>query len=64
MRAENFSPDEEIFSPNVQDTAMSTKNSVYPPPDADRLEERPGSAFMYLSVEELPTREDKEAYFR
>ena len=43
---------------------MSTKNSVYPPPDADRFEERPGSAFMYLSVEELPTREDKEAYFR
>ncbi len=61
LRAENFSPGEEIFSPGIQDVAVSDQNSLYPPPDTGRFEERPRTVFVYLSVEDLPSGEDMEA---
>ena len=61
LRAENFSPGEEILSPGIQDVAVSTENSLYPPPDTDHFEEPPGTVFVYLSVQDLPSGEDMEA---
>ncbi len=61
LRAENFSPGEEIVSPSIRDIAVSAENSLYPPPDTSRFEERPETIFVYLSVEGLPSGEDMEA---
>ncbi len=61
LRAENFSPGEEIVASGIQDVAVSAQNSLYPPPDTGRFEEPPGTVFVYLSVEDLPSGEDMEA---
>ena len=61
LRAENFSPREEIISPSIRDVAVSAKNSLYPPPDVSRFQGRPENVFVYLSVEDLPNGEDMEA---
>lgn len=61
LRAENFSPGEEIVSPSIRDVAVSAENSPYPPPDVARFETRPEAVFVYLSVEGLPSGEDMEA---
>ncbi|MDP8951281.1 MAG: hypothetical protein M3N18_03405 [Actinomycetota bacterium] len=61
LRAENFSPGEEIVAPGIQDVAVSAENSLYPPPDTGRFEEPPETVFVYLSVEDLPSGEDMEA---
>jgi hypothetical protein len=61
LRAENFSPGEEIVSPSIRDIAVSAENSLYPPPDTSRFEERPETIFVYLGVEGLPSGEDMEA---
>jgi hypothetical protein len=61
LRAENFSPGEEIISPNIQDVAVSTEDSLCPPPDTTRFEGRPETVFVYLSVEDLPRGEEMEA---
>ena len=61
LRAENFSPGEEIVSPSIRDVSVSAENSLYPPPDTGRFEGLPGTVFVYLSVEDLPSGEDMEA---
>ena len=61
LRAENFSPGEEIISPSIRDIAVSQENSLYPPPDTARFQGRPEAIFVYLSVEGLPNGEDMEA---
>jgi hypothetical protein len=61
LRAETFSPGEEIDAPGVKDVVVSTEDSLYPPPDTSRFEERPETIFVYLSVEGLPAGEDMEA---
>lgn len=62
IRAESFTPGrEDISSPTVRDVAVSAEDELYPPPDTSRFEERPGTVFVYLSVEGLPTGEDMEA---
>lgn len=64
LRAENFSPGEEIISAGIRDVAVSAENSLYPPPDTGRFEGRPETIFVYLSVEGLPAGEDMEARVR
>ena len=61
LRAEKFSPGKEIVSPGIRDIAVSSEDSLYPPPDTSRFEERPQTVFVYLSVEDLPSGEDMEA---
>jgi hypothetical protein len=61
LRAENFSPGEDIISPGIRDIAVSSEDSLYPPPDTSRFEERPQTVFVYLSVEDLSSGEDMEA---
>lgn len=61
LRAENFTPGEEIVSPNIRDVSVSAENSLYPPPDVNYFLERPQTVFVYLSVEDLPTGEDMRA---
>lgn len=61
LRAEDFTPGEEIISPSIRDVAVSAENSLYPPPDANYFGERPRTVYVYLSVEDLPTGEDMRA---
>ena len=61
LRAENFSLREEIVSPGIRDLVVSANNSLYPPPDVGRFQERPETIFIYLSVEDLPSGQDMEA---
>lgn len=61
LRAENFTPREEIISPNIRDVSVSAENRLYPPPDVNYFTQRPGTVFVYLSVEDLPTGEDMRA---
>lgn len=61
LRAENFSPREEIVSPSIQNISVSAQNSLYPPPDTGHFTERPETIFVYLSVDGLPSGEDMEA---
>ena len=61
LKAESFSPGEEIVSPGIRDVSVSAENSLYPPPDTGRFEGPPGTVFVYLSVEDLPSGEDMEA---
>ncbi len=61
LRAENFSPKEEIVSPGVRDITVSEVNGLYPPPDTGRCTAPPETVFVYLSVEDLPGVEDMEA---
>jgi hypothetical protein len=61
LRVESFSPGEEIVSPSIRDVSVSAENSLYPPPDTGRFEGLPGTVFVYLSVEDLPSGEDMEA---
>jgi hypothetical protein len=64
LRAESFSPGEEISSPGIRDVTLSAENSLYPPPDTSRFEGPPETIFVYLSVEDLPNVEDMEARFQ
>jgi hypothetical protein len=61
LRAENFSPGEEIITSSIQDVAVSTEDSLYPPPDTTRFKGRPETVFVYLSVEDLPRGEEMKA---
>jgi hypothetical protein len=61
LRAEDFSPREEIIPPTILDIVVSAEDSLYPPPDTGHFDERPETVFVYLSVEDLPTGEDVEA---
>ncbi len=61
LRAEDFSPREEITPPTILDIVVSAEDSLYPPPDTGHFDERPETVFVYLSVEDLPTGEDVEA---
>ena len=61
LRAEGFSPGEEISSPAIRDVSVSEQDSLYPPPDVGRFRERPQAIFVYLSVEDVPDVEDLEA---
>lgn len=61
LRTEDFSPGEEISSPSIQDVAVSEEDSLYPPPDMSRFTARPGTIFVYLSVEDVPSVEDMGA---
>ena len=64
LRAENFTPREEIVSPNIRDVSVSAENRLYPPPDVNYFSRRPETIFVYLSVEDLPTGEDMRAEVR
>ena len=64
LRAEDFTPGEEIVSPNIRDVSVSAENRLYPPPDVNYFGERPETVFVYLSVEDLPTGEDMRAEVR
>ena len=61
LRAEDFTPGEEIVSPNIRDVSVSAENRLYPPPDVNYFGERPETVYVYLSVEDLPTGEDMRA---
>lgn len=61
LRAEGFTPGEEIVSPNIRDVSVSAENRLYPPPDVNYFGERPETIYVYLSVEDLPTGEDMRA---
>lgn len=61
LRAEDFTPGEEIVSPNIRDVSVSAENRLYPPPDVNHFGERPETVYVYLSVEDLPTGEDLRA---
>ncbi len=61
LRAESFTPGEEISSPAIRDVSVSAEDSLYPPPDVGRFPERPQAIFVYLSVEDVPDVEDLEA---
>ncbi len=61
LRAEGFSPRDEILSSAVLDLVVSEEDSLYPPPDINRFEAPPETIFVYLSVEGLPSGEDIEA---
>lgn len=64
LRAEYFLPREEIISPSILDTVASGEDSLYPPPDMGHCDGRSKTVFVYLSVEDLPTGEDMEAWSR
>ncbi len=64
LRAENFTPGEEIVSPSIRDVSVSAEDSLYPPPDVNYFGERPETVYVYLSVEDLPTGEDMRADVR
>lgn len=61
LRAEDFTPGEEISSPSIRDVSVSAENRLYPPPDVNYFGERPETVYVYLSVEDLPTGEDMRA---
>ena len=61
LRAEDFSPGEDIVSPGIRDITVSAENSLYPPPDEGRFQGGAETVFVYLSVEGLPIGEDMEA---
>ena len=61
LRAETFSPGEEIFALGIRDVVVSGEDSLYPPPDTGHFQESPETIFVYLSVEGLPSGEDMEA---
>ena len=61
LRAEDFTPGEELVSPSIRDVSVSAENRLYPPPDVNYFGERPETVYVYLSVEDLPTGEDMRA---
>ncbi|MDP9454467.1 MAG: hypothetical protein CYG60_23260 [Actinobacteria bacterium] len=61
LRAEDFTPGEEIVSPSIRDVSVSAEDRLYPPPDVNYFGQRPEKVFVYLSVEDLPTGEDMRA---
>ena len=61
LRAEDFTPGEEIVSASIRDVSVSAQDRLYPPPDVNYFGERPETVFVYLSVEDLPTGEDMRA---
>ena len=61
LRAEDFTPGEEIIAPSIRDVSVSAEDRLYPPPDVNYFGERPEKVFVYLSVEDLPTGEDMRA---
>jgi len=61
LRAESFSPGEEISAPTIRDVSVSEQDRLYPPPDVGRFRERPETVFVYLTVDDLPNVEDLEA---
>lgn len=61
LRAETFSPGEEISAPGIRDVVVSGEDSLYPPPDTGHFQESPETIFVYLSVEGLPSGEDLES---
>ena len=61
LRAQEFSPREEINAPGIKDISVSEQDGLYPPPDVSNFTERPEAVFVYLSVEDLPSGEDMEA---
>ena len=61
VRAESFSPREEISSPSIRDVSVSEQDRLYPPPDVGRFRGRPETVFVYLSVEDVPSVRGLEA---
>ena len=61
LRAESFSPGEELPGPGIQDISVSERDSLYRPPDAGRLRGRPETVFVYLSVNDVQGVEDMTA---
>ena len=64
LRAESFSPGEDIPAPGIRDISVSEDDSLYPPPDVSRFDGRPETIFVYLSVNDVPAVEDLEARVR
>jgi hypothetical protein len=61
LRGGSFSPGEDLYAPGLRDIAVSTADTMYPPADVVRLEERPDVVYVYLTVEDLPRGSDLEA---
>jgi hypothetical protein len=61
VRAEIFSPGEELRAPGFEDVAVSTQDTSYPASDVMRFEGRPEVIYVYLVVEDLPKGSDLEA---
>lgn len=64
LRAENFSPGEEVRSPGIRNIAVSDKDALYPPTDVGRFTSPPEVVFVYLSVENAPADKDMEVRVR
>ncbi len=58
LRDESFTPGEELHSGGVQDVAVSTEDTSYPPSDVLRFDDRPEVVYVYLAVEDLPRGRD------
>ena len=58
LRAEDFAPGEEIFSPSIRDISVSQKNTLYPPANVGRFGRSPQTVFVYLSVQDAPPDRD------
>lgn len=61
LRAESFSPGEELPGPGIQDISVSERDSLYRPPDNGRFPQQPEIIFVYLSVNDVPGVEDMTA---
>jgi hypothetical protein len=61
LRAEAFSPGEEISGSGIRDVVVSEENSLYPPLDTGYFQKSPRTIYVYMSVEDLPSGEDMEA---
>jgi hypothetical protein len=61
LRAESFSPGEELPGSGIQDISVSERDSLYRPPDSGRFRRQPEIIFVYLSVNDVPGVEDMTA---
>jgi len=61
LRAEGFSPGEELYAPGFEGVAVSTRDTSYPATDVLRFDGRPEVVYVYLVVEDLPSGRNLEA---
>jgi len=61
VRSLSFSPGEELDGGWMEGISISPENSPYPPPDVDVFDRRPGVAYVYATVGEMPSGAHLEA---
>lgn len=61
LRAEGFSPGEELPGAGIQDISVSERDSLYRPPDVGRLRRQPETIFVYLTINDVTGVEDMTA---